>query len=93
MTLCSMYLARQGLDGLIWTYLLLLAKQVGITMVGASSLLGSGDSSGSSDSKKVILGMGLIVFAQASNPPVLCMGDIFLANACCSWHRRGPQSM
>ena len=37
-------------------------------MVGASSLLGGDDSGGASDSKKVILGMGLIVFAQACPP-------------------------
>ena len=45
-------------------------------MVGASSLLSSGDSSSSqaSGAGKVLLGMGLIVFAQAcprSLPPPL----------------------
>ena len=45
--------------------------QVGITMVGASSLLGSGESSSSQagGSSGVLLGMGLIVFAQARAQP------------------------
>lgn len=58
----------------------ILLLQVGISMVGASSLLSSGDSSSSqaSGAGMVLLGMGLIVFAQACapslprSPPCLC---------------------
>ncbi len=60
--------------------------QVGITMVGASSLLGSGDSSSSQagGSSGVLLGMGLIVFAQARRLAAfqLLLGS-FLQDACC----------
>lgn len=40
----------------------------GITMVGASSLLSPSDG-GSGDASKVLLGMFLIVIAQACSPP------------------------